>query len=51
MVVAVSLRRDVEATLTRDKLNTKWVQKGPIYNKNDVRTPKVQNVTLEDEPS
>ena len=25
--------------------------KGPIYNKNEVRTPKVQNVTLEDETS
>ena len=25
--------------------------KGPIYNNNEVRTPKFQNVTLEDEPS
>ena len=25
--------------------------KGPIYNKNEVRTPKVQNITLEDESS
>ena len=25
--------------------------KGPIYNKNEVRNPKFQNVTLEDEPS
>ena len=51
MVVAVSLKRDVEATLTRDKLNTKMRPKGPIYNKNEARTLKVQNVTLEDEPS
>ena len=25
--------------------------KGPIYNKNEVRTPKFQNTTLEDEQS
>ena len=40
MVVAVSLRRDVEATLTRDKLNTKMRPKGPIYDNNEGENPK-----------
>ena len=50
MVVAISEKRcGSYAHMCQDEY--KMRPKGPIYNKNEVRTPKVQNVTLEDEPS
>ena len=50
MVVAISEKRCVcYAHPFQDEY--KMRPKGPIYNNNDLRTPKFQNVTLEDEPS
>ena len=49
MVVVVSLRRDVAATLTHDKMNTKGGGRA-FYHKSLVRK-KTLNLTLGDEPS
>ena len=50
MVVAISEKRcGCYAHLCQ--VEYKMRPNGPNYNKNEVRTPKVQNVTLEDEPS
>ena len=49
MVVDVSLRKDVEATLTRDKMNTKGGQRA-FYQKS-LERQKTLKLTLGDESS
>ena len=50
MVVAISKKR-CGCYAHPCQAKYKMRPKGPIYNKNEVRTQKVQNVTLEYEPS